>query len=321
MPSFLEHFRRWLGDRPPDGSRNRPDKRFRPAAERLEERTVCTVTYHGGPVLPDVSVELLFLGSNWSSDPGLSAVRQQVVGFFQTITNSPFMDALTRAGYGVGRGSVLDSWTDPTALSSFVTDQQIQTDLAIDIAAGHLQPPDGNRLYFVFVEPDAVVVRADGSNSLNSFWAYHSDFLGPTGANVSYAVLPYLDGSTGTLPRLTPFETVTKVASHELAEAVTDPFGDNVGVAAWYDGTWRDPSTGQVGGEIADIADKVIIDLDGYVVQGVANKHDQALVPAGAALDPRFFHRRPAHRAHRAAHAEPRPIDPAPPGEPPTREL
>jgi hypothetical protein len=298
MPSPLEFFRRWPADR---SSRGRPGQEFRPALERLEDRTVCTVTYHGGPVLAHVEAEILFLGSNWNSNPTLVAAQGQVVGFLQTITNSTFMDMLTRAGYGVGRGTVLDSFVDPTLLPGVVTDQQIQTDLAIDIAAGHLQPPDANRLYFVFVEPGVVVERADGSNSLSSFWAYHSDMLGPGGVPISYALLPYLDGSTGTLPHLSPFETVTKVTSHELAEAVTDPFGDNVGVAAWYDNTWRDPSTGQVGGEIADIADKVILDLDGYVVQGVANKHDQTLVPAGAGLDPRFFHQRHAHRGHGAA--------------------
>jgi hypothetical protein len=301
MGSLIQSFRRWLGDRPCGSG-----PRFRPALERLEERTVLTVTYHGGPILAHVGVEVLFLGSNWGSDPSLVSAQGRVVGFLQDMTNGTFMDMLTRAGYGVGRGSVLDSWTDPTLLPGTVTDQQIQTDLAIDIAAGHLQPPDANRLYFVFVEPGVVVERADGSNSINSFWAYHSDFLGPTGTPVSYAVLPYLDGSTGTLPRLTPFETVTKVTSHELAEGVTDPFGDNVGISAWYDNTWRDPSSGQVGGEIGDIADNVILDLDGYVVQGVANKHDQALVPAGAARDPRFFHRRPAHRAHFAPHGRPR---------------
>jgi hypothetical protein len=303
----MECFRRWLGHRP-----RGTEPRFRPALERLEERTVCTVTYHGGPVLAHVGVEILFLGSKWAADPVLAGAGQQVEAFLQDISSGTFMDMLTRAGYGVGRGSVLDSFTDPTLLGGVITDQQLQTDLAIDIAAGHLQPPDGNRLYFVLVEPGVVVERADGSDSLNSFWAYHSDFLGgSTGSPISYAVLPYLDGSTGTLPRLSPFESVTKVTSHELAEAVTDPFGDNVGVAAWYDNTWRDPSTGQVGGEIADIADRVILDLDGYVVQGVANKHDQAVVPAGATLDPRFFHHRAVHRAHAAPHATPRHHQPA----------
>jgi hypothetical protein len=282
----------------PPGSRRR---NVRPTLEPLEERAVCTVTYHGGPVLANVGVEAVFLGSHWVSDPGLSGARQQVEGFLRDVTNSTFMDMLTRARYLVGRGSVLDSWIDPAPLPGVVTDQQLQADLAIDIAAGHLRPPDANRLYFVFVEPGVEVTRADGSNSFNDFYGFHSDFMGPTGAPASYAVVPFpsLDGSSGTYPRLTPFETVTKVATHELAEAVTDPLGDNVGVPAWYDNSWRDPSTGQVGGEIGDIADKVILDLDGYVVQGVANRHDRPMLPAGAATDPRFFHRRHRHGASR----------------------
>jgi hypothetical protein len=237
-------------------------------------------------VLPNVGVEALFVGSRWTSDPGLSAAQQQTVGFLRTITNSTFMDMLTRAGYGVGRGSYLDGWVDPVAVPGVITDYQIEVAVAAAIAAGRLRPPDANRLYFVFVEPGVEVVAADGSNSVTDFWGYHSDFAGPAGTPVSYAVVPYLDGSSATLPGLTPFETVTEVSCHELAEAVTDPQGDNVGITAWYDDTWRAPSTGQRGGEIADIADSTIVDLGGYVVQGVANQHDRPRIPAGATPAP-----------------------------------
>jgi hypothetical protein len=255
-----------------------------------------------------VGVEALFLGSDWEGNLSLSAAREQVGGFLSYMTGSTYMDMLTRADYGVGRGSYLDGWVDPVALPGVITDQQIEMEVAAAIAAGRLRPPDANRLYFVFVEPGVEVVTADGSNSVTDFWSYHSDFAGPTGAPVSYAVVPYLDGGSGTLPGLTPFQTVTEVSSHELAEAVTDPFGNNVGVAAWYDGSWRDPNTGQRGGEIADITDGTIVDLGGYVVQGVANRHDRPMIPAGATSAPRFGGRRHEHSAphlpqgHRAGH-------------------
>jgi hypothetical protein len=249
-----------------------------------------------------VGVEALFLGSGWEGDPSLSAAREQVVGFLNYITGSTYMDMLTRAGYGVGRGSYLDGCVDPVALPGVFTDQQIEIEVAAAIAAGRMRPPDANRLYFVFVQPGVEVVAADGSNSVTDFWSYHSDFAGPAGAPVSYAVVPYLDGSSGTLPGLTLFETVTEVSSHELAEAVTDPFGNNVGVSAWYDGSWRDPNTGQRGGEIADIADSTIVDLGGYVMQGVANRHDRPMIPAGATPVPRFGGRRHAHDVHRQPH-------------------
>jgi hypothetical protein len=292
----MRHLWQWLSRRPRGG------RTFRPALERLEERAVCTVTYHGGPVLRHVEVEVLFVGSNWASDTALSGPQQQVVNFLQTITNSTFMDMLTRAGYGVGRGSYLDSWTDPLGLPGIVTDAQLQGELSAAIAGGHLQAPDANRLYFVIPEPGVEVVRADGSNSLKDFWGYHSDFLGPTRLNVSYAVVPYLDGSTGVIPGLAPFETMTKITAHELAEGVTDPFGDNVGVGAWYDPHWHGAGAGQSGGEIGDIADNTIVDLGGYVVQGVANRHDRPIIPAGAVRDPRFFHPRPVHAAHHPHH-------------------
>ena len=273
-------------------------RRFRPALEQLEDRSVPTVTYHGGAVLSNVGVEAVFLGSGWSTDPSLSAQTGQVGTFLQFLTNSSFMDVL--GGYGVGRGAYFDGLVDPAALPGVLSDGQIQATLANAIENGSLGAPDANRLYIVYVEPGVNITTSFGT-SAKDFYGYHSAFLGPTGVPVNYAVLPYPTDPNGPYPGLSPFETLTKVSAHELAESVTDPQGDGVGQTAWYDNTWRDPSSGQRGGEIGDIEDGVILDLGGYVVQGVAGKHDQLLIPAGATFDPRFALPRSArHARHRA---------------------
>jgi hypothetical protein len=295
-----------------------PTRRFRPALEALEDRLVPAVTYHGGAVLANVGVEALFLGSEWATDPSLAAQTGQVGTFLQFLTNSTFMDMLGRAGYGVGRGAYLDGHVDPAPLAATVSDTQIQGTLAASIVNGSLGAPDANRLYFVFVEPGLNVTTWFGT-SADDFYGYHSAFLGPTGVAVNYAVVPYPTAPNGPYPHLSPFETLTKVSSHELAEAVTDPQGDGFGRTAWYDDTWRDPTSGTRGGEIADITDRVFVDLGGYVVSGVAGRHDQALIPAGGTLDPRFpapaagrrgRHRGPgpqgARRHHRAGTAHQR---------------
>src|ERR1700730_18337318 len=45
-------------------STRRP-QRFRPQLEALESREVMSVTFHGGPIIPNVQVETLFWGNAW----------------------------------------------------------------------------------------------------------------------------------------------------------------------------------------------------------------------------------------------------------------
>src|SRR5437870_903151 len=83
--------------------------RARPALEPLEDRWVPTVTYHGGPLLPSVEATALFFGSAWSSTPSLSQQAVTLDNYLQYLVNSPYMDMLTNAGYGVGRGQFVGS--------------------------------------------------------------------------------------------------------------------------------------------------------------------------------------------------------------------
>jgi hypothetical protein len=266
------------------------------------------MTYHGGPVLSHASVEAVFIGPQWASDPGLQAQAGQLEGYLQFLTGSSFMDMLTRAGYRVGRGTYLDSQVVPVDLQvGMISDATIQQTLADSIAGGSLPAPDADRLYFVFVEPGVDVVTPWGESAVNLL-GYHGAFWGPTGAAVTYAVVPDLAVPNAFFPGLSSFELMTKTASHELAEAVTDPQGTMIGTNAWYDSTWRDPTSGARGGEIADIAERAVVDLGGYVVQGVAGRNDQVLIPAGGTFDPRFpapRHGRPERVARRAGRWHP----------------
>jgi hypothetical protein len=299
---------RWFGPRfPGTPSPPCPRHRCRPVVEPLEARALPTVTFHGGPVLANVEVEALFLGADWLTDPTLHSQAQQLTVFLQSITNSTFMDTLNRAGYGVGRGSFLDASTASIPLPPVMDDAAIQQQLSAAITAGSLQAPTANRLYFVFVPPNAVVTYA-GQDSVTGFFGYHDDYTGPGGAVIPYAVVTCPNSLSGTYPGLSAFETMTKTSAHELAEAVTDPQGGQVGRLAWVDFAWRDPNTGERGGEIADITNDRIVDLNGYVIQAVADRHDRALLPAGASWDPRFRPRlRGRHTAqrHRKHHRHP----------------
>jgi hypothetical protein len=136
--------------------------------------------------------------------------------------------------YGIGAGSLRSS-IRVAPLPGNPTDGQIQNLLQTEINNGSIPPPDGKQLYFVFLAP--------GQNT-------------PAGAEIAggYHGLAFVQVGTAHLPiyycvvaavsdPLTSSQSLSLVASHELAEAVTDPF---IGTG------YIDPSKGGQG-EIADI--------------------------------------------------------------------
>jgi hypothetical protein len=259
----------------------------RPSLEALEDRCVPTVTNpYGGPVIPNAQVETLFVGQEWltSMTPlQLTPVGNGINSFFQSLTNSPFMDNLGQ--YGVGRGSfggwASIEWTnDPYMLSPMddyhhsysygLTEAQ---QLIVDsIANGWLPAPNANRVYCVYLPPNEHVLSPWGAwntDPSNGFFGYHNSFNSLYG-QIRYALLPYPGGSNYQV-RGTPtaFDSLCTTSSHELAEAVTDPTGQS-----WLD---RSYSPAQ---EIGDICNNQIVYWDGYVVQKIANRFDQAMTPA-----------------------------------------
>jgi len=249
--------------------------------ETLESRLTPTVTYHGGALMPHVEAQNVFLGSDWSTSSSLKTTKASLDSYIGYIVNSPYMDALTTAGYNVGRGTATAGVVDSINITKtkYLTDSSIQSEVQKLITSGSVAAPDANRLYVVYVEPGVKVRDSDGSTSVSSFLGYHGAFAGKTAAaksiDVRYVVLP----NPGT-PNPTPssqgfastFQELTAVTSHELAEAVTDP---DVGYKklGWYDDTKN--------GEIGDLTDKLAI-LNGYTVQRVVGKNDSPLsIPTG----------------------------------------
>jgi hypothetical protein len=288
-----EFFRVWRGWGPKSGIAGRRAKR-RPHAkrrqssggclERLENRELLTVTYHGGDLLTNVEAQAVYLGSQWSTNASLAAQAQATDQFLATIVNSPYMDMLTNAGYGVGRGTASAGADDNLTLNGTTTDALIRSDLQAEIDSGAVQAPDANRLYVVYVEP-GVSVQLGTASSTNSFLGYHAAFGGTTSTgapiDIHYAVIP-APGTPNPTPASQGFSSalneVTTVTSHELAEAVTDP-NVNYKTLGWYDD--------QLNGEIADLAeghDSTIIGANGvtYEVQDVVNQNDQLISPSTA---------------------------------------
>ena len=95
---------------------SRPRSRFLPALECLEDRSVPTVTYHGGALLPHVEVQGLYLGSDWYNNSTYYNQTAQFEAFNRYLPQSSYMDLLTQLGYGVGRGGTSPGTIDRLAL-------------------------------------------------------------------------------------------------------------------------------------------------------------------------------------------------------------
>jgi hypothetical protein len=255
MEVSMFRLRKWF--RPSSQANRYP--RSRPRLEALEDRCTPSVTYHGGPLLNNVGVETLYYGRNWFDVPTLFNQALQLDRFMSSITDSVYMDQLTEysePGKIIGRGHFLDGVTSSNNLTpnQFVQDQDIRNQINAYIQSGVLHRPDSNRLYVVFTPPN-IHVQLGNKNSINDFLGYHWTFTDSFGETVYYAVVVHQAGNAS-LQGYNAFQQFTKVTSHELAEAVTDPNTLN----GWFDAN---------GNEIGDLTNggADITTLNGYTVQ------------------------------------------------------
>jgi hypothetical protein len=252
------------------GARLQP--RIRLALESLEDRCVPTVSYFGGALLTNVEAQAIYYGNGWNST-ATSGQEAALDGFLSYIVNSPFTQALTQAGYGVGSGTASAGVVDPASLSAGATlqDAQIQAAIQSLVSSGTVAAPDANRLYVVYVQPNVIVAQG-GLTSQQGLLGYHGAFAGHTAAgqavDIHYAVIAYPGGSVGNQSNTSiAIDDLTSVTSHEVAEAITDP-NVNYKTLGWYD-----PARGEIG----DITEQFLTRLNGYLVQEVAGKNDQPL--------------------------------------------
>src|SRR5579871_6752577 len=219
--------------------------------ETLEDRIVPTFAFYGGPLLPNVAIQGIYLGSDWSNtsvgNPN-PASTSYFDGFLKSLVSSPFMTMLHSDGYNVNKGTFTPGVIDPVTLTqgtpgTFLYNSQIQADIQAEITAGAVQQPNGNTLYTVFVEDNVPVATGGGYTSTNAFTGTDSH---GNPATIYYSVITTPGGSIGNgygvQPNaVTQAQEMTIVGSHETAEAATDPSPGN----GWYDYN--------KGGEIGDI--------------------------------------------------------------------
>jgi hypothetical protein len=163
----------------------------------------------GGSVLPSpVFQSISFSGYDQTA---------QVDDFVATIGSTSFWQSAV-GEYGVGTPTVQPPVHLTAAAPASIDDTAIQAWLQQQVAAGGgFMAPSANALY-VISYPSSTTVTLQGLTSCTQFGGYHSSTT--IGAvTVAYAVVPEC-----TFPGMTTLQTTTGSASHELEEAVTDPY-------------------------------------------------------------------------------------------------
>src|SRR6185369_9686562 len=181
----------------------------------------------------------------------------QLNAFFDFILTSEHMDILaeySKAGrtlsYGQRIGTATISNSEPGTVVATggreVTDAQIQTQLQTWINAGTIHAVTTNTLYFVYLPPNVVSILGT-DRSCTQFCGYHNH-----NGNIFYAVEPFITCAGCNFGTI--LDSLTKVSSHELVEAITD-----AALNAWF----RDTD----GEEIGDICNGTSGRLGGFLIQ------------------------------------------------------
>lgn len=228
---------------------------------------------HGGPVIGSVEVVPIYWGAEWASNIN-APLASQLDKFFDFIVTSSYMDLLheystatTQIQHGRRLTSAHVSKSEPgtvTPSGRQVTNAQVQTALQGWITDYTVPATTVNTLYFIFLPPNVVSISFETQScAAKGFCGYH-DHIG----KIYYAVIPYANCPGCVFPGQF-LDTLTEVASHELAEAITDPE-----LSAWWD-----ELTGP-GDEIGDICNRQTTRLGGFVVQTEWSNAQRACVVA-----------------------------------------
>lgn len=231
------------------------------------------LSYGGGTLLTSVEVVTVFWGAAWTKAPQ-SGLIPRLNAFFDFILKSALIDLLGEysvpgktIGHGRRIGTVTIANSEPGGSSKSIDDGGIQQALQNFIHAGRLPRQNANTLYFVYLPP-GVTSSLFFDTSCTAFCGYHNNTGGFTsGGDIFYAVVPFVDCG-GCMVTTDIFDTLTKVSSHELCEAITDPAPGS---------GWKDAD----GEEIADICNTDIVTLGGFFVQTEWSNRASACVLSG----------------------------------------
>ncbi len=266
----------------------RPARGFPPGAAPETAPPGAHLTYYGGRVVSNAQVVQVLWGTGSYITQVTSTATPSIATFYQQVLNSAYVDWLVEydtavpggTNQTIGRGSFVQQVTiTPSFTGPTIDDTQIQSEIAAQLAAGHLPAPtkdaagNTNTIYMIYF-PHGKTITQGGTYSCQAggFCGYHNTIAAAgTQPELYYGVIPDMQlGSgceTGCGNAATTFGNVTSVSSHEVVETITDPevgIGTVIGAPlAWYDA-----SNGEIG-DICNAQQGSILGADGqaYVVQ------------------------------------------------------
>jgi len=249
--------RLWPSIRPSFQSR-----RFRPSLECLEDRVVPAApvyeSYFGGSVIKNIEVQPIYYGSSWNTT--YASLQTQIDTFFNFLVTSQYMSLMNQ--YGVSDGATATSHVDTSGPSEGNIDDSnnaqspFLTSLNNALASNSVVSPAANVLYYFIVPPGVTVTEQNGESGqpVTNVLGYHSNFTATVngkGVQVNYAVTPVPLADNPSTP---DFNSFTVTASHEVAEAATDPVPVNAPGSLGY--TWTNANPSEQG-EVADVAGSI----------------------------------------------------------------
>ena len=260
--------------------------------------------YFGGHVIPNVKIYQV----NWTGSTN-ATIASQLSGFYQTLTNSDWMDAknefstvgATVSGQNpsahpatnqiIGRGTFAGAYTiKPSkanagapcagdAAKTCITDTNIASELSAQIDAHALPDPDVNTIYMTYFPLGTSINSGPQSDSCAQFCAYHSTFA-RAGKSVYYGVVPDFGPGSGCEAGCGSgqvFQNICSASSHEVAEAVVDA---EVGLVTSqnydYPAAWGNDSSGEIGDMCNQDADTVT-SFDGNTAYTVQQTYSNVL--------------------------------------------
>lgn len=221
---------------------------------------------NGGYILTNIRPMALWATITWSDGTESmyqnSSLRCEIDQFFFEILDSDFIPQLSqlysRPGHPIRGGPFLGTaglGINTGGPKNLVYDSIIQSALEDGVITGYLPRPTQDTCYFIFIPTDANVINDQGlasqpSGDYTGYDGYHHSFVTQDGRTIFYCVIT---------PLIEDDEKLTHIASHELAEVITDPITGTAWVGP------PDPVTGALQ-EICDLCEPGEVILHGYHV-------------------------------------------------------
>jgi hypothetical protein len=218
-----------------------------------------TVSAGRGPRLRNATVNLIFWGSGWNTNPAPTPSLVTVANDVASILAGPYQSALDQYGVTAAHfgAAYLDTSNPPNPFNTGNVQNKI-TDL---IENGTLPEPDEepNDQFHCVMMPPGVAYGPGGLGGLHTYAEY---------TDLDWFDLDWNDRSHMAWVLYGSRANISSVFSHELAEACSDPEGNGVQVNPTNNTNWN---------EIGDVCRSTGL-LNGVTVQSYWSQRDQACV-------------------------------------------